>query len=64
MHDAQTLRVRLLAFSTVFNIAANLLVIPVFGSIRAAWIIFVTESMLMLWYGLEHDVHVGLKTTH
>jgi O-antigen/teichoic acid export membrane protein len=50
VYDAQSLRARLLAGSTIFNVVANLLVIPAIGVAGAAWVNFLTEVVLMLCY--------------
>jgi len=49
--DRQVLRNRLLAIGAVFNVLANVLVIPVFGLEGAAWINLTTETVLLVGYG-------------
>jgi O-antigen/teichoic acid export membrane protein len=45
------LRARLLTISTVLNIVANIVVLPLVGVAGAAWINLATEALLMCWYG-------------
>jgi len=51
VYDAQSLRARLLTASTIFNIVANLCVIPVLGVAGAASVNLLTEVVLVLCYG-------------
>lgn len=51
VRDAQSLRARLLAVSTVFNIVANIVVLPLVGVVGAAWVNLTTEALLTCWYG-------------
>jgi O-antigen/teichoic acid export membrane protein len=49
--DDQVLRTKLLAISAAFNVAANVMCIPLFGLAGAAWVNLVTEFILLLAYG-------------
>lgn len=51
VRDAQSLRARLLAISTGFNIVANIVVLPLVGVAGAAWVNLTTEALLTCWYG-------------
>jgi O-antigen/teichoic acid export membrane protein len=49
--DDQVLRTKLLAVGAVFNVVANMIFIPLFGLVGAAWVNLVTEFILLLAYG-------------
>lgn len=48
--DRQGLRTRLQAAGSIFNIAGNLIWIPLFGLVGAAWVNMVTEVVLLTCY--------------
>lgn len=50
--DRQVLRNRFLAIAAVFNLAANVVAIPIFGLEGAAWINLATETVLLVGYGI------------
>lgn len=49
--DAQALRTKLQAAGAMFNLVGNLIVIPLFGLIGAAWVNLGTEAVLLVCYG-------------
>jgi O-antigen/teichoic acid export membrane protein len=51
VHDAQRARARVLAASTAFNIVVNVLALPVFGVVGAAWVNVASETLLVGGYG-------------
>lgn len=48
--DRQVFRTKLQSIGAVFNVSANLLCIPVFGLIGAAWVNVATEAVLLACY--------------
>lgn len=57
--DREWIVVRSLILSTSFNIAANLLLIPRYGLMAAAWMTLLTEILLVAQYGVL--LHRGWK---
>jgi O-antigen/teichoic acid export membrane protein len=57
--DRQVLRTKLLSIGAAFNVVANLLVIPWYGLIGAAWVNLITEAVLLACYsyGAWRTVH-------
>ncbi|NJP07615.1 MAG: hypothetical protein HC837_19350 [Chloroflexaceae bacterium] len=50
-HDAQVRRTTLQAIGAVFSIAANLMFLPVYGLLAAAWVNVAAEIILFVCYG-------------
>lgn len=50
-YDRQWLRTKLQAFGSIANMAGNLIWIPIFGLVGAAWVNLGTEVILLLCYG-------------
>lgn len=50
-HNQQILRMKLQSTGAVFNVTANLISIPLFGLVGAAWVNLVTEAVLFTCYG-------------
>jgi O-antigen/teichoic acid export membrane protein len=49
--DQQVFRTKLLSVGAIFNVTANLIGIPLFGLVGAAWVNLATEVVLLVCYG-------------